>query len=155
MRFLETEIPGVVVVEPRVHRDGRGFFLETYHLDKYTEGGIIPRFVQDNHSKSKRGTLRGLHGQRLKPQGKLIRVVGHTDDIPILPKYHYKFPSNWELSAARAASVVNYLQKDLGLDPTNLEAVGRSFYDPIASNETNEGRAQNRRVNIIIAPMIE
>ena len=98
----------------------------------------------------------GKIGQTLKDvQGKLIRVVGHTDDVPILPKYHYKFPSNWELSAARAASVVNYLQKDLGLDPRKLEAVGRSFYDPIASNETDEGRAQNRRVNIIIAPMIE
>ena len=98
----------------------------------------------------------GKIGKTLKDvRGKLIRVVGHTDNVPILPKYHYKFPSNWELSAARAASVVNYLQKDLGLDPTNLEAVGRSFYEPIASNETNEGRAQNRRVNIIIAPMIE
>ena len=98
----------------------------------------------------------GKIGKTLKDvRGKLIRVVGHTDNVPILPEYHYKFPSNWELSAARAASVVNYLQKDLGLDPTNLEAVGRSFYEPIASNETNEGRAQNRRVNIIIAPMIE
>ena len=98
----------------------------------------------------------GKIGKTLKDvRGKLIRVVGHTDNVPILPGYHYKFPSNWELSAARAASVVNYLQKDLGLDPTNLEAVGRSFYEPIASNETNEGRAQNRRVNIIIAPMIE
>jgi chemotaxis protein MotB len=85
-------------------------------------------------------------------QGKQIRVVGHTDDVPISPGFHYKFPTNWELSAARAASVVNYLQNEQGIDPTNLEAVGRSFYAPIASNETSKGRAQNRRVNIIIAP---
>jgi len=95
----------------------------------------------------------GKIGNTLKNvQGKQIRVVGHTDDVPISPGYHYKFPSNWELSAARAASVVNYLQNEQGLDPANLEAVGRSFYEPIASNETSKGRAQNRRVNIIIVP---
>jgi len=95
----------------------------------------------------------GKIGNTLKNvQGKQIRVVGHTDDVPIMPGYHYKFPSNWELSAARAASVVNYLQSEQGLDPANLEAVGRSFYEPIASNETSKGRAQNRRVNIIIVP---
>jgi chemotaxis protein MotB len=95
----------------------------------------------------------GKIGNTLKSvQGKQIRVVGHTDDVPISPEYHYKFPSNWELSAARAASVVNYLQNEQGLDPTNLEAVGRSFYEPIASNETSKGRAQNRRVIIIIVP---
>ena len=95
----------------------------------------------------------GKIGNTLKNvQGKQIRVVGHTDDVPISPVYHYKFPSNWELSAARAASVVNYLQNEQGLDPVNLEAMGRSFYEPIASNETSEGRAQNRRVNIMIVP---
>ena len=95
----------------------------------------------------------GKIGNTLKNvRGKQIRVVGHTDDVPISPGYHYKFPSNWELSAARAASVVNYLQNEQGLDPANLEAVGRSFYEPIASNETAKGRAQNRRVNIIIVP---
>jgi len=95
----------------------------------------------------------GKIGNTLKNvQGKQIRVVGHTDDVPISPGYHYKFPSNWELSAARAASVVNYLQNEQGLDPANLEAVGRSFYEPIASNETSKGRAQNRRVNINIVP---
>ena len=95
----------------------------------------------------------GKIGNTLKNvQGKQIRVVGHTDDVPISPGYHYKFPSNWELSAARAASVVNYLQNEQGLDPANLEAVGRSFYKPIASNETSKGRAQNRRVNINIVP---
>jgi len=95
----------------------------------------------------------GKIGNTLKNvQGKQIRVVGHTDNVPISPGYHYKFPSNWELSAARAASVVNYLQNEQGLDPVNLVAVGCSFYEPIASNETSKGRAQNRRVNIIIVP---
>jgi len=87
-------------------------------------------------------------------QGKQIRIVGHTDNIPIMPEYRYKFPSNWELSAARAAAVIRHFQKKMGLDPRNLEAVGRSFYKPIASNKTREGRAQNRRVEIIISPKI-
>ena len=86
---------------------------------------------------------------------KQIRVIGHTDNRPILPQYRYKFPSNWELSAARAAAVVRFFQEEVGLDPRNMEAVGRSFYEPVGSNETEEGRAQNRRVNIVIGPKIE
>ena len=88
-------------------------------------------------------------------QGKQIRIVGHTDNIPIMPQYRYKFPTNWELSGARAAAVIRYFQKNIYLDPRNLEAVGRSFYEPIASNETSQGRAQNRRVEIIISPKLE
>ena len=84
-----------------------------------------------------------------------IRVVGHTDDRPIHPGYRYKFPSNWELSSARASAVIHYFQEELGLDPTRLEAVGRSFYDPVVTNQTPEGRARNRRVEIIIAPELE
>jgi dTDP-4-dehydrorhamnose 3,5-epimerase len=83
-RFLPTEIPGVVVVEPHVHRDQRGFFLETYHAAKYREGGIAESFVQDNHSYSTRGTLRGLHAQNPNPQGKLLRVVeGEIFDVAV------------------------------------------------------------------------
>ena len=88
-------------------------------------------------------------------QGRQIRVIGHTDNIPITSAFQYKFPSNWELSAARAAAVVRYFQNDAGLDPGMLEVVGHSFYEPVASNETLEGRAQNRRVNIIIAPKLK
>jgi len=88
-------------------------------------------------------------------QGKQIRIVGHTDNIPIMSKYRYKFPTNWELSGARAAAVIRYFQKNIHLDPRNLEAVGRSFYEPIASNETSQGRAQNRRVEIIISPKLK
>jgi chemotaxis protein MotB len=95
-------------------------------------------------------------GEALKNiKGKKIRVTGHTDPVPIRPDYMYKFPSNWELSAARAASVVRYFQEKPGLDPKDLEAVGRSFYHPEASNDTKEGRARNRRVEILIAPQME
>jgi len=82
-------------------------------------------------------------------------VTGHTDPIPIRPEFMVKFPSNWELSAARAASVVRYFQEKIELDPKEMEAVGRSFYHPEASNDTKEGRAKNRRVEILIAPQME
>jgi dTDP-4-dehydrorhamnose 3,5-epimerase len=84
VRFVPTDLPGVIVVEPDIHRDGRGFFLETYHADKYRAGGIDGRFVQDNHSQSARGTVRGLHLQVRRPQGKLIRVVdGEIFDVAV------------------------------------------------------------------------
>ena len=84
MKFHTTRLPGVILVEPDVHGDGRGFFLETYHQEKYAEGGIAAAFVQDNHSKSKRGTLRGLHAQRMRPQGKLVRAVeGEIFDVAV------------------------------------------------------------------------
>jgi len=86
--------------------------------------------------------------------GMKIRVVGHTDNVPIRREYRYRFPSNWDLSSARAAAVVRYFQREGGLDPKCLEAVGRSFYEPVASNETEAGRAQNRRVEVIIAPLM-
>ena len=95
-------------------------------------------------------------GEALKNiKGKKIRVTGHTDPIPIRPEFMFKFPSNWELSASRAASVVRYFQEKIELDPKEMEAVGRSFYHPEASNDTKEGRAKNRRVEILIAPQME
>ncbi len=84
MRFVPTPIPGVVEVEPDVHGDERGFFLETYHEGKYRDGGISATFVQDNHSRSKRGILRGLHLQLKQPQAKLVRVVeGEVFDVAV------------------------------------------------------------------------
>ena len=84
MQFIATEIEGLVIVEPDVYRDARGFFLETYHGDKYRDGGIDAVFVQDNQSRSVRGTLRGLHGQLSHPQGKLIRVIeGEIWDVAV------------------------------------------------------------------------
>lgn len=84
MRFVRTELPDVIIIEPDVHKDPRGFFLETYHAEKYREGGITPPFVQDNHSRSVRDTLRGLHLQRTRPQGKLVRVIeGEIYDVAV------------------------------------------------------------------------
>jgi len=84
MRFIATEIPGVIVVEPDVYRDARGFFLETFHAAKYAEGGLPAAFVQDNHSFSVRNTLRGLHLQLRKPQGKLVRTTaGEIWDVAV------------------------------------------------------------------------
>jgi dTDP-4-dehydrorhamnose 3,5-epimerase len=76
VNFLPQSIPEVILIEPTVYRDERGYFLETYHLEKYHENGISETFVQDNQSFSKRNVLRGLHAQIHHPQGKLVRVVG-------------------------------------------------------------------------------
>jgi dTDP-4-dehydrorhamnose 3,5-epimerase len=84
MIFNRTRLPGVILVEPAVHGDARGFFVETYHERRYVENGITKHFVQDNHSKSKRGTLRGLHAQLKNPQGKLVRAVeGEILDVAV------------------------------------------------------------------------
>ena len=84
MRVVPSAIPDVLIVEPDVHTDGRGFFVETYHAERYREHGIAGPFVQDNHSRSQRGTLRGLHLQVRKPQGKLIRVIeGEIFDVAV------------------------------------------------------------------------
>ena len=84
MRFVEKELPGVVVIEPDVYRDARGYFLETYHAGKYAAAGLPSAFVQDNHSYSVRHTLRGLHLQLHKPQGKLVRVIdGEIWDVAV------------------------------------------------------------------------
>ena len=84
MQFTKTDIDGLMIIEPDVHRDARGFFLETYHAAKYRDGGIEAVFVQDNQSKSAKDTLRGLHGQLRHPQGKLIRVIeGEIWDVAL------------------------------------------------------------------------
>ena len=84
MRLVSTDLPGVVVIEPDVLVDGRGFFLETYHAERYRQHGIEGPFVQDNHSRSTAGTLRGLHLQIRRPQGKLIRVIeGEVYDVAV------------------------------------------------------------------------
>lgn len=84
MKRIETSLPGVCLLEPRVFGDARGFFLESYNEVKFRDLGITSRFVQDNHSKSVRGTLRGLHYQLQHPQAKLCRVVaGEVLDIVV------------------------------------------------------------------------
>lgn len=87
MQVLPTELADVLMIEPDIFRDQRGFFLETYHERKYRAAGIPPApaiFVQDNHSRSTQGTLRGLHAQRRHPQGKLVRVIqGEIFDVAV------------------------------------------------------------------------
>ena len=84
MRIHSTELQGVVVIEPDVFSDARGFFMETYNARKFAEAGITEEFVQDNQSQSKRGVLRGLHYQVEQEQGKLIRVLfGEIFDVVV------------------------------------------------------------------------
>lgn len=79
MRIVPCDIPEVLVIEPRVHVDPRGFFVESYHHARYAEAGLRDTFVQDNHSRSTKGTLRGLHAQLgAAPQAKLVRVIAGT-----------------------------------------------------------------------------
>jgi dTDP-4-dehydrorhamnose 3,5-epimerase len=81
---IETPLPGVWEIQPRIFRDARGFFLETYHKAQYSVLGISDQFVQDNHSSSVKGTLRGLHYQLHHPQAKLCRVIeGEALDVAV------------------------------------------------------------------------
>jgi chemotaxis protein MotB len=81
-----------------------------------------------------------------------LLVEGHTDNTPLSPALKERFPSNWELSTARAAAVVRFLQKEGQLQPERLSARGYSYYRPVAANQTKEGRHQNRRIEIILGP---
>jgi dTDP-4-dehydrorhamnose 3,5-epimerase len=84
MKIIKTPLPGVLILEPKLHGDSRGFFLETYREDTLKEAGINERFIQDNHSRSTRGILRGLHYQLIQPQGKLVRVAqGAVFDVAV------------------------------------------------------------------------
>lgn len=84
MKFTPTELPDVICVEPQVFGDARGYFMETYHVQKYSAGGITAEFFQDNQSGSTHGILRGLHYQIRQPQGKLVRVVsGEVFDVAV------------------------------------------------------------------------
>lgn len=85
MNVIETSIPDVKIIEPKVFGDDRGFFLETFQADRYRQQlNIDLDFVQDNHSRSTYGVLRGLHFQKQKPQGKLVRVVrGEVFDVAV------------------------------------------------------------------------
>ncbi|MFZ0708024.1 MAG: dTDP-4-dehydrorhamnose 3,5-epimerase [Candidatus Korobacteraceae bacterium] len=84
MDIVQTSLPGVIVIKPKVHEDARGFFMETYRAEALAEAGIHHNFVQDNHSRSLRGVLRGLHYQLRQPQAKLCRVVsGEVFDVAV------------------------------------------------------------------------
>jgi dTDP-4-dehydrorhamnose 3,5-epimerase len=84
MQFISTSLPGILLIEPQVFGDERGFFMETFQARKFAEAGIPTEFVQDNHSGSEKGTLRGLHYQIRRAQGKLVRaVVGEIYDVVV------------------------------------------------------------------------
>ena len=78
MKVIDTPLKGVILIEPDVHEDRRGHFMELYHLDRYAKAGLPARFVQDNFARSVHGTLRGLHYQRRHPQGKLVTALEGT-----------------------------------------------------------------------------
>ena len=84
MNVIPTELPGLLIIGPKVFGDARGFFFEGYHRERYRAAGIEPEFVQDNYSRSRRGTLRGLHYQLAQPQGKLVQVTrGEVYDVAV------------------------------------------------------------------------
>lgn len=96
--------------------------------------------------------LRRLGGVLVNLQGHDIRIEGHTDNVPISSRLREKFPSNWELSAVRAASVLHFLQEQVGLPGESLAAVGHGEFRPVADNATPEGRSLNRRIRILLKP---
>jgi dTDP-4-dehydrorhamnose 3,5-epimerase len=84
MELLPTSLPGVLLIQPKVHRDARGFFIETYHAPRYKEAGVKDEFIQDNQSASVQRTLRGLHAQIRRPQAKLVRCIeGSIFDVAV------------------------------------------------------------------------
>ncbi len=84
MNIMETEIQGPLIIEPQVFGDERGFFFESWNADKFAEAGLDMTFVQDNHSRSQKGVLRGMHFQNPGPQGKLVRVAnGAVFDVAV------------------------------------------------------------------------
>lgn len=104
MQFIPTELAGVLVIQPKVFEDERGFFLEFFHKPRFVAAGIDAEFVQDNHSSSRRGVLRGLHYQLTRPQGKLVRVIrGSIFDVAVDLRRHSATFGRWlgrELSDA-------------------------------------------------------
>lgn len=99
--------------------------------------------------------IKVLHrvGKILKQaENKKIRVEGHTDNVPIHPNLQEKFPTNWELSVSRATNVVRLLQDEVGIAGSRLEVAGYGEHRPVASNRTKQGRAQNRRIEILLLP---
>ena len=109
----------------------------------YREGGV-------ELSSSGRAALEKVAPQ-LASQNLEIDVVGNTDNLPIGPELADRYPTNWELAAARATSVVRHLQSR-SVDPSRMRAISAGQYHPVASNDTPEGRAQNRRTEILLRP---
>jgi dTDP-4-dehydrorhamnose 3,5-epimerase len=137
MQIIETELPGVIELQPRVFRDARGFFMETYHRDRFTEMGVHETFVQDNLSRSVRGTLRGFHYQLNQPQAKLCWVIeGEVLDVTLDIRRgspHFGKSTSLHLSAAKQNQIfipVGFAHAFLALTDGVLFAYKCSqFYD--------------------------
>jgi chemotaxis protein MotB len=97
--------------------------------------------------------LRKIGGVLAKATDRRVEVQGHTDDVPIAGALAKRFPTNWELSAARATNVVRFLQEEAKIDPTRLSAAGHAEFRPRASNDSEAGRRQNRRIEILLVPL--
>lgn len=96
MQFIPTSIPEVILIKPKVFGDERGFFMETYRAETFADAGIRAEFVQDNHSRSKIGTLRGLHYQIRQAQGKLVRaILGDIFDVAVDLRRHSPTFGKW------------------------------------------------------------
>ena len=109
---------------------------------------------EDHISEQGKEVLKRVGAVLKQARDKTIRIEGHTDNVPIAKPLKARFPSNWELSTARATNVVRFLQDEAGIDANSLEAVGLGEYHPLASNKTPAGRSQNRRIEIILFPRV-
>jgi chemotaxis protein MotB len=109
---------------------------------------------EDHISEQGKEVLKRVGAVLKQAKDKTIRIEGHTDNIPIAKSLKTRFPSNWELSTARATNVVRFLQDEAKIDANSLEAVGLGEYHPLASNKTPAGRSQNRRIEIILFPRV-
>src|SRR3984893_11047796 len=138
MERVQTSLPDVFELRPAVHRDSRGFFIETYHRSKFSELGIEDTFVQDNHSRSAHGTLRGLHYQLHHPQAKLCRVVeGEALDVAVDIRFGSPHFGKWTsvlLSSAEQNQIyipAGFAHGFLALtDKIQLLYKCSDFYDP-------------------------
>jgi dTDP-4-dehydrorhamnose 3,5-epimerase len=109
MQFINTKLSDVVLIQPKIFEDGRGFFLESYQKERFAIAGIHADFLQDNHSASTRGVLRGLHYQIRQPQGKLVRVVvGEVFDVAVDLRRHSATFGHW-VGATLSAEKKNQL----------------------------------------------
>ena len=109
---------------------------------------------EDEITDEGRKVLKRVGDVLFQVKDKTFRIEGHTDNVPPGKSLKGRFPSNWELSTARATNVVRFLQESAGIDPATLEAIGMGEYHPIASNNSTKGRSQNRRIEIILFPRV-
>lgn len=114
------------------------------------KGRVLFEFGKADLTPEGKAILNKIGKQLQKMGDRKISVIGHTDNVRISPEHRHIYPTNLELSVARAVAVVHYFEQEHGIDPTLMEATGRSYHEPVASNATAEGRDQNRRVEIVV-----